>query len=287
MMNTADSVRSWFAGRQVVIATRHRKEAVLAPLLESELGLRPFVMEDFDTDRFGTFSGEIERVHDAVTTLRLKCAAAMDQSGCDLAVASEGSYGAHPVLWMLPAAEEWVMISDRKNHLEVVEHELSTDTNYAMATVGSVEALEKFAAKVKFPSHGLILRKGNGPGASLVKGITDRDQLMNSFKDLEADDGDVQVETDMRAVYNPTRMRVIKKAAEKLLAKLHNCCPRCATPGFGITGAVKGRPCSRCHTPTASLLAYEQECPRCAYKERMPLHDGLPEDPMYCEICNP
>jgi len=55
---------SWFKGRSVVIATRHRKEAVIAPMLERGLGVHCLVSHDLDTDRFGTFSGEIARQDD-------------------------------------------------------------------------------------------------------------------------------------------------------------------------------------------------------------------------------
>ena len=48
-----------FAGRKVLIATKHKKELVLSPILEKELVVSCFVSEQFDTDILGTFSGEI------------------------------------------------------------------------------------------------------------------------------------------------------------------------------------------------------------------------------------
>lgn len=51
-----------FQGRDWVIATRHGKEAVLAPILENALGLRITVPPDLDTDVLGTFSGEVPRL---------------------------------------------------------------------------------------------------------------------------------------------------------------------------------------------------------------------------------
>ena len=50
-----------FEGRKVVIATKHKKELVIAPLLEKNLGVTCFVPDDFDSDALGTFSGEIKR----------------------------------------------------------------------------------------------------------------------------------------------------------------------------------------------------------------------------------
>jgi hypothetical protein len=44
------------------------------------------------------------------------------------------------------------------------------------------------------------------------------------------------VETDMRAMYNPSRMTVIQNATKKLVEKINSCC-HCNIPGFGITDA--------------------------------------------------
>ncbi|MFM7326512.1 MAG: hypothetical protein ACKO4L_16605, partial [Nodosilinea sp.] len=49
----------FFAGRVAVIATMHRKQEAIAPLVEAHLGAMALVPQDFDTDRFGTFTGMI------------------------------------------------------------------------------------------------------------------------------------------------------------------------------------------------------------------------------------
>ena len=63
----------FFSGRRLLIVTKHEKEAIIAPLLEEALGVTCFVTKEFDTDSLGTFSGEIARKDDALTTLRKKC----------------------------------------------------------------------------------------------------------------------------------------------------------------------------------------------------------------------
>jgi len=50
-----------FENRKLVIVTKHKKERVIAPLLEKHLGVVCFVSEGFDTNTLGTFCGEIER----------------------------------------------------------------------------------------------------------------------------------------------------------------------------------------------------------------------------------
>jgi hypothetical protein len=119
-----------FAGRKVLIATKHKKELVLTPILEKELVVTCFVSEQFDTDTLGTFSGEIERKHDALTTLRNKCIHAANASKSDLVIASEGSFGAHPSIFFAHANQELVMLKDFKNDLEIIAKEISLETNF-------------------------------------------------------------------------------------------------------------------------------------------------------------
>ena len=55
-----DSLRI-FNGRPIAIATKHGKEAVIAPRLLEALGLKCVNSDQLDTDSLGTFSGEVER----------------------------------------------------------------------------------------------------------------------------------------------------------------------------------------------------------------------------------
>jgi hypothetical protein len=92
-----------FQNRKIIIATKHEKEQVIAPILEKELGVNCFVDETFDTDALGTFTGEIERELDPISTVREKCLRAMKANNCDLGIASEGSFGAHPSMFFINA----------------------------------------------------------------------------------------------------------------------------------------------------------------------------------------
>ena len=40
-----------FEGRRLLVATKHKKEEVIAPLFFDELGLSSFVLDDFDEDK--------------------------------------------------------------------------------------------------------------------------------------------------------------------------------------------------------------------------------------------
>lgn len=277
-----------FAGRKLLIATKHKKEQVIAPVLTKALKVDCVVDDRIDTDVFGTFSGEIERVNDALETCREKCRAVMRVSNCDMALASEGSFGAHPTLGFMHADEELLVFMDTRNNLEIVVRELSTKTNFNGAEIKSEKELLTFASGVLFPSHGLIMRKTAGDNSHIVKGITDINQLKDTFNYFSHHFGGAYVETDMRAMYNPTRMKVIKAATHKLVKKIKSFCPECALPGFWITNIRTGLPCALCGFPTRSTLFYEYACSSCCYtiEKKFP-HGKQQEDPLFCDLCNP
>jgi hypothetical protein len=277
-----------FKKRNLLIATKHEKEKVIAPILEKELGVKCFIAPDFDSDKLGTFTGEVERKDNAITTARNKCLLAMELTNCDLAVASEGSFGSHPSIHFIPADDEFLLFIDKRNGLEIVIRELSTQTNFNGAEIKTKEELKEFADMTKFPSHGLIIRKSKEDFTDIVKGITNAEQLNNTFNHFISNYGTAFIETDMRAMYNPTRMKVIEAATKKLADKINTLCPKCQAPGFGITDAKQGLPCELCNFPTRSTLSYIYTCQKCSCsKEEKYPNAKLSEDPMYCDLCNP
>ncbi len=277
-----------FSGRKVIIATKHQKEKVIAPLLENELGLEAQVLEGFDTDVFGTFTGEVERLYDPVETARQKCIKAMELSGCDMAIASEGSFGNHPSIIFVPADSEIVLLIDKKNELEFIVSEISTKTNFNGSEIKSYSELQTFAEHSLFPSHGLILRKSKDSKDDIFKGITTAEELKKHFDYLMEKYGSVYAETDMRAMYNPTRMEIIETAAQKLIVKIKSLCPNCQTPGFSTTEVLPGLTCENCGAPTRSTLLHILSCQSCGFKEEKMYPSGRRyEDPMYCDVCNP
>jgi hypothetical protein len=277
-----------FAGRNVLIATKHKKELVISPILEKELAITCFVSEQFDTDTLGTFSGEIERKYDALTTLRNKCILAAKASKSDLVIASEGSFGAHPSIFFAHANQELVMLKDFKNDLEIISKEISLETNFNGQKISNETDLLNFAEKVNFPSHALILKSDETNFSTIFKGIQSEKVLLEKFYELKNKNGFVYVETDMRAMYNPTRMKVIEKATWQLIEKIKSLCPACQTPGFDIIDAVSGLPCELCKNPTRSTLYYLYQCKKCNHSSKKMFPRGITyEEPTYCDTCNP
>ncbi len=277
-----------FKNRNLVIATKHSKEHVLAPLFENTFAVQCLIPGNIDTDLLGTFTGEVERESDPLTTARKKCLMAMELTGCDLALASEGSFGPHPSFFMVSADEEIVVLVDKRNELEVWIRHLSLETNFNASEIHSEIELLEFAKQAKFPTHALILRPEKDSKFHITKGITEPEVLRKTYTSLFNEFGSVFIETDMRAMYNPTRMGVIKEAAEKLIEKLNSGCPECSFPGFGITDFKRGLPCEVCGFPTQSVSSAFYTCVKCKYSEEHKFpNNKYSEDPQFCDNCNP
>jgi hypothetical protein len=277
-----------FEGRKLVIGTMHGKENVIAPILQNGIGVQCFVPNNFDTDFLGTFSGEIQRASSSLETVRKKCLTAMSSYNCDLGIASEGSFGSHPSIFFANADEEILIYIDKKNDLEIIAREISLDTNFNASVIASYEELVEFANKVDFPSHALILRNAENDYSEIIKGINTWEELNKAYLRLKKKLGTFYVETDMRAMYNPSRMKLIKDVAIKLLDKIKSHCPECSTPGFSVTSAKLGLKCSLCGCETRSVLAHIYSCNKCDYVNEKIYPKGKKfEDPTYCDYCNP
>lgn len=277
-----------FAGRKLIIATKHKKETVIEPLFRDAFEVECFVDPIFDSDLLGTFTGEIERMGDPISTLRQKCLLAMDSNNCDLGVASEGSFGPHPSYFFIPADDELIIFIDKKYNLEIMARSLSTATNFNGKYISNEKELIEFATLVDFPSHGLIIKKDMDDLSFIKKGIHDETELLKHFNFCLKYYSGAYIETDMRAMHNPMRMEVIKDAAIRLIQKINSKCPKCSVPGFSIGELIEGLPCNYCGNPTNSILFHRFLCAQCNYQEDEKYPNGKKsEEPMFCNFCNP
>lgn len=212
----------------------------------------------------------------------------MDEVGYDLAIASEGSFGAHPYSFFSRADEEIVVLLDRKNKIELVGKALSTDTNFDGREIGSIAEGIEFAKQVHFPSHGLILKDKKDAHTTIHKGIINPTLYQDLIESMLASHGKIWVETDMRALFNPTRLKIIEQATANLIEKMESHCPACDTPGYWIVDHLEGLPCELCRQPTKSTLAHIYGCLHCDFtdKKMFPNQKNI-EDPTFCDYCNP
>lgn len=254
--------------------------------------MRVRVPADLDTDRLGTFTGEVARVGTPLEVARRKARLGMTATALPLGLANEGSFGPHPALPFMPADRELLLFVDDERHMEVAEETLSVDTNFAHTTVAAAAELEaEFLQRARFPSHGLIARPHAGSTcAPLIKGITTPAALRDAVARCAqaSADGMAHLETDMRAHMNPTRQAVLAGLAERLARRLATRCAACGGPGWGVVGVARGLPCEQCGRETDLVREEILGCPRCGHRQNVPRPDGLRRaDPGNCPWCNP
>lgn len=278
--------------RTAVLATMHQKERVMAPILERELGVKLVLPAELNTDIFGTFTREVKRLGTQIEAARQKAEKALEIAGETLAFASEGTFGPHPMMPYLPANREIVILLDRTNNLEIIGESLSVETNYSHQLVATIEEADNFAQKAGFPAHGLVVVVGDAAlgNGEIVKGIVTEKQLFDAVSAglKKSSTGRVHLETDMRAMYNPTRMKNIENATLNLVRKFQQLCPQCGWPGFEVTDKKIGLPCGLCYFPTQLVRSTIYQCKNCGYtKEELFPDNRETADPAQCQYCNP
>ena len=288
--SSSERLPFWADQSRAVLATMHRKEQVIAPLFRQQLGLHLVVPANFDTDALGTFTRDIPRAGSQIEAARQKAKQALALTGETVAVASEGSFFPHPVFPGIACNREIVLLLDIEHDLEVIGSELSNQTNFAHRSVHSVEAAIAFAEQVGFPDHALVVMpsRDNCDRNQIHKGIQTTTQLCQVVERLlqQSRDGSVHLETDMRAMNNPTRMKAIEQATLDLIKNIKSCCPKCQVPGFSIQGVQRGLPCEYCGMPTKSVKAQVYTCQKCGFTETRSNQREY-ENPQYCDYCNP
>jgi hypothetical protein len=266
-----------YRDRRAVLATMHGKERAIGRPLRAGLGLEIVVPAALDTDRLGTFSGEVERVGSPWDVAIRKARFGMAATGLPFGIAREGSYRPSSFLPGVRGAHELVVFVDDELDLAIVETLVTNDTNFGFIRVRRAEQTLSFLRRVGFPQHGLIVAP-NADVAALAAGgarLTGVEKGIRSYTLLEgavaraaarSADGWAHVETDMRAMHNPTRMRTIRRLAFRLARRLGSPCPVCDTPGFGIAigdpAALRPLDRRQRHRPGTML-----RCGRCGHRE--------------------
>ncbi len=204
---------------------------------------------------------------DPLTTCIEKAKHGAEVSGLDLVIASEGSFGPYPPAAFIPCNEEFLVLFDARDGTLFQHKHLSLETVFGGESCSTWGQVSDFAERMKFPEHQLVVRTKERweRGGVLLKGIADRDKLRQVTQVLQIQNGSCWVETDMRAMANPTRMRVIAETSDRFAKELATLCPRCSECWFRITEALPGLPCELCGLPTRSVRAYRRTCRSCRH----------------------
>ncbi|MBX7143699.1 MAG: hypothetical protein K1X79_04545 [Oligoflexia bacterium] len=281
---------SSYYGKYIAFATKHRKEQAVQEPFRKILGAG-LIVPWVETDQFGTFSGEVQRQGSALYVAERKARLGMQAARFPLGLASEGSFGPHPHAPYLSSNQELLLFIDDELGFMVHEMAVTVDTNYAHKIVSSMDEIGDFLCRAKFPSHALIVR----PNQWVDKHVINK--AINQLKELEAavytacqhsSDKKAWIETDMRANFNPSRMKIIGDLAQRLATRLSRHCPGCSLPGWGVVDVENGLRCEYCGAPTETVAFEIFGCARCNHRQRLPRADGrLTADAMQCQFCNP
>ena len=193
-----------YAHRQTAFLTQHGKESLIGPMLQAALGCQVVRAEGYDTDRLGTFSGEVPRLESQLQTARRKARIGMELLGTPVGLASEGAFVPDPFGGMLPWNIELLVWIDDERQLEVIGM-AQGPARSLQRTVQDEAALMQFAQEAGFPEHQLMMRPEGVTHPRVRKGLSDARTLRSAFAACrqESPKGQVWVENDLRAFATP------------------------------------------------------------------------------------
>ncbi len=269
-----------------------RQGSGIVPALRDGLGLIVSLAQGVDTDALGTFTGEIARAGSIREAAISKARLGMTMTKTPIGIASEGSYGPHPVIPFVAVGIELMVLVDDTRDIIITEHLVENAPVYGHTQAKSIDELGAFLERVRFPDHALIVKPNVAisPSFPIHKGVHSVQCLADAIAECAASspDGQAFIQNDIRAHMNPTRMASISRLAQKLRARLETPCPACNLPGYGRIDVETGLPCEWCGTPSM-LVRYEIfGCVACSHREHRARPDGRHHaDPGNCPRCNP
>ena len=176
----------------------------------------------------------------------------------------------------------------------MMEHQPSLDRAIvrliAVAQKGESKAIATSLPRLVEDERKKLEQEAKDSATAIHKGIQSTEALLAAIRcaAAEAPTGEVQLETDMRAHCNPTRMASIRQLSFRLVRRIATPCPSCQAPGWGLIDVLPGLPCGWCGQPTALIRAEIHGCVRCDHRQERPRRDGLRQaDPGQCPFCNP
>jgi len=278
----------YFKGKRLHIVSKHRKQEYFEPAFTGRLGFICETVAAVDTDLLGTFSGEVERTLAPLECAREKYRQALPFCKDGYILASEGSFGAHPTLGWVATGEEWLVWYDIKEQFEVVVRNATLDTCFFGENITSEQQCLQFLQKVGFPKQGIILKHSRAHPQHMLKNLDTEQEVLNKVAEWLASGATPYIETDMRAMHNPTRQQHLTQVGHLMADALSSICDSCGWYGFSVTSVERGLPCGWCGNATESVLAEIYTCKKCNYSESKKFPRGIEqENPQFCNQCNP
>ena len=277
-----------YRGHLAVLTSQHEKQRLLAPSFREVLGVE-LIERALDTDKFGTFSGDIERSASPLDTALAKARLGMKVSGLPRGVASEGSIGPDLFIPFAISDIEHLVWVDAERDIVVSESYRSLDIRAASTRTFVGAELGGFLQRADFPRHRLIVKAENSSPLFCIKGIGSAQELEAAITECSRHSatGAVIVESDLRAHCSPSRQANIAAVARLLAVRISTHCPECRTPGWGKVGVERGLLCRACSSFVEQAVRGDLlGCVKCDYK-KLELRVESRADPAICNWCNP
>jgi hypothetical protein len=277
-----------YVHKRIALTTKHEKLRLIKPAFDEYVGCELFDV-NLDTDQLGTFSGEIERIAPPLETAIQKARLGMKETGLLLGIASEGSVGPDPVVPLIHTNIEHLVLVDDETGIVISETYRSFDITAATITAVPGQDLTPFVEKADFPHHALIVRPNIQIKRDCIKGVTDFEQLMEAIEISSklSPNGNVVIESDLRAMHSPSRQKNIGEVAKLLAKRVSQLCPHCQNPGWGRVGYEKGVSCSECGLKNPDAIRQEKlGCVKCDHQQLGKIISST-LNPTHCNFCNP
>ena len=277
-----------YRGHLAVLTSQHEKQRLLAPSFREVLGVE-LIERALDTDQFGTFYGDIERIASPLYTALAKARLGMKESGLPRGVASEGSIGPDLFIPFAISDIEHLVWVDAERDIVVSESYRSLDIRAASTRTFVGAELGGFLQRADFPRHRLIVKAENSSPLFCIKGIGSAQELESAITSCarHSATGAVIVESDLRAHCSPSRQANIAAVARLLAVRISTHCPECRTPGWGKVGVERGLLCRACSSFVEQAVQGDLlGCVKCDYK-KLELRVESRADPAICNWCNP
>jgi hypothetical protein len=271
---------------KVALATKHGKLNQLKPAFE-RLDNFELVLAEIDTDRFGTFSGEIPRPSSPLETAIAKAKAGAEELGVDYGLASEGTIGPNPATPWATMDHELLVLVCLSRNITIYETHQSASIVAKSQTLTPGSDLEAAFKLFDLPNHAVNLSFPNQSSRSIEKGLRDVGQLRTRIEELWAQGLEPLLESDFRAMSSPSRQVNIQACADKLVARIAAHCPGCNEIGFGKISYEFGVSCLACGEVNSRIAKSEKlGCVACDFFELRDLWITS-IDPSRCDGCNP
>lgn len=272
---------------RAALATKHGKETIFSPAF-ADIDIVVAVAE-IDTDQFGTFAGEVERLNSPRETAERKARAGLEALGLTIGLASEGSFGPHPATPFLLADTEVVVYVDTELDYCVFEVVRSISAVPPAKVIDGGDEIESLKITSLFPEQRAIVVAEDPQTRSrqvLAKGIDNLDELRSTVAQALANQPHpIIIEPDLRAHHCPDRRKVIGTAVDRLVQRLRVSCSNCNAPGFGPLRTLPGLRCGLCGLPTHQTAFDVMGCSRCGIEIKVARTGEA--DPTFCDRCNP